>query len=122
MVAKQKHRNAGNSYNLRRKVEISIEVQLNSDNAFLNEFPSQPEPSHTSKSRSDTDTESDTSIDLEIGTLLSQESEDSVGESPVHVQTRKFKKSERPSRFKNSRSKEVSQSDFSYCRYFTGIT
>ena len=61
-----------------------------------------------------TDTESDTSIDLEIGTLLSQGSEDSVGESPVHVQTRKFKKSDRPSRFKNLRSKEVtaeSQSD-----------
>ena len=92
MAAKQKHRNAGNSYNLRRKVEIPIEVQLNSDNAFFNEFASQPEPGQSSKSRSDTDTESDTSIDLEIGTLLSQESEDSVGESPVHVQARKFLK------------------------------
>ena len=91
---------AGNSYNLRRKVEIPIEVQLNSDNAFLNEFASQPEPGQSSKSRSDT--ESDTSIDLEIGTLLSQESEDSFDESPVHVQTKKFKKSDR-----NSRSKEV---------------
>ena len=107
MAAKQKHRNAGNSYNLRRKVEIPIEVQLNSDNAFFNEFASQPEPGQSSKSRSDTDTESDTSIDLEIGTLLSQESEDSVGESPVHVQARKLKKSDRPSRFKNSRSREV---------------
>ena len=44
---------------------------------------------------------------MEIGTLLSQESEDSVDESPVHVQTKKFKKSDRPSRFKNSRSREV---------------
>ena len=106
MAAKQKHRTAGNSYNLRRKVEIPIEVQLNSD-VFLNEFASQLEPGQSSKSRSDT--ESDTSIDLEIGTLLSQESEDSFDESPVpvHVQTKKFKKSDRPSRFKNSRSREV---------------
>ena len=89
MAVKQKHRNAGNSYNLRRKFEIPIEVQLNSDNAFLNEFASQPEPGQSSKSRSDT--ESDTSIDLEIGSLLSQESEDSVDEYPVHVQARKLK-------------------------------
>ena len=85
MAANQKHRTAGNSYNLRRKVEIPIEVQLNNDNMFLNE--------------------SDTSIDLEIGTLLSQESEDSVEESPVH--TKNFKKSDRPSRFKNSRKVTV---------------
>ena len=107
MAAKQKHRTAGNSYNLRRKVEIPIELQLNNDNAFLNEFASQPEPGQSAKSRSDTDTDSSTSIDLEIGTLLSQESEDSVDESPVHIQTRKLKKSDRPSRFKNSRSREV---------------
>ena len=105
MAAKQKHRTAGNSYNLRRKVEIPMEVQLNSDNAFLNEFASQPEPGQSSKSRSDT--ESDTSIDFEIGTLLSQESEDSFDESPVHVQTKIFKKSDRPSHFKNLRSREV---------------
>ena len=107
MAAKQKHRTAGNSYNLRRKVEIPIELQLNNDNTFLNEFAFQPEPGQSSKSRSDTDTHSNTSIDLEIGTLLSQESEDSVDESPVHVQTKKCKKSDRPSRFKNLRSREV---------------
>ena len=107
MAAKQKHRTAGNSYNLRRKVEIPIELQLNNDNTFLNEFASQPELGQSSKSRSDTDTDSNTSIDLEIGTLLSQESEDSVDESPVHAQTKKCKKSDRPSRFKNSRSREV---------------
>ena len=90
MAAKQKHRTAGNSYNLRRKVEIPIELQLNNDNAFLNEFASQPEPGQSSKSRSDTDTDSNTSIDVEIGTLLSEESEDSVDESPVLVQTKKF--------------------------------
>ena len=91
MAAKQKHRTAGNSYNLRQKVEIPIELQLNNDNTFLNEFASQPEPGQSSKSRSDTDTDSNTSIDLEIGTLLSQESVDFVDESPVHVQTKKYK-------------------------------
>ena len=70
------------------KVEIPIEVQLNNDNAFLDEFASQPEPGQSSKSRSDS--ESDTSIDLEISTLLSQENVDSVEESPVHVQTKIF--------------------------------
>ena len=69
MAAKQKHRTAGNSYNLRWNIEIPIELQLNNDNAFLNEFACQPEPGQSSKSRSDTD--SNTSIDLEIGTLLS---------------------------------------------------
>ena len=54
MAVKQKHRTAGNSYNLRRKVEIPIELQLNNDNAFMNEFASQPEPGQSSKSRSDT--------------------------------------------------------------------
>ena len=73
----------------------------------MNKFASQPELGQSSKSRSDTDTDSNTSIDLEIGTLLSQESEDSGDESPVHVQTKKFKKSDRPSRLKNSRSREV---------------
>ena len=107
MAANQKHRNAGNSYNLRRKVEIPIEVQLNNDSSFLNEFASQPEPGQSSKARSDTDTESDTSIDLEIGTLLTQESEDSVEESPVHVNKQNVKKSDRPSHFKNSRSHEA---------------
>ena len=102
MAAKQKHRTAGYSYNLRRKVEIPIELQLNNDNAFLNEFASQPEPGQSAKSRSaTTDTDSNTSIDLEIGTLLSQGSEDSVDESPVHIQTKKFQKSDRPSQFKN---------------------
>ena len=101
MAAKQKHRTAGNSYNLRRKVEIPIEVQLDNDNVFLHEFASQPEPGQSSKSRSDT--ESDTSIDLDVDTLLTHASEDSFDESPVLVS--KFKKSDRPSRFKNSKPK-----------------
>ena len=70
----------------------------------MNEFASQPERGQSSKSRSDT--ESDTSIDLEIGTLLSQESDASVEESPVHVYKKNFKKSDRPSHFKNSRPRE----------------
>ena len=82
IAAKQKHRIAGNSYNLRRKVEIPIEVHLKSDSAFLNEFGSQLEPGQSSKSSSDT--ESDTSIDLELDNLVTQKSEDSFGESPVH--------------------------------------
>ena len=102
MAAKQKHRTAGNSHNLRRKVEIPIEVQLDNDNVFFHEFASQPEPGQSSKPRSDT--ESDTSIDLEVDTLLTHESEDSLEESPVHVS--KFKKSDRPSGFKNSRPKQ----------------
>ena len=89
---------------MRRKVEIPIEVQLNNDNAFLNEFASQPELGQSSKSRSDT--ESDTSIDLEIGTLLTQKSKDSVEELPVHVYKKNFKKSERDSRFNNFRPHE----------------
>ena len=39
MAVKQKHRTACNSNNLRRKVEIPIEVQLNNDSAFLNDLP-----------------------------------------------------------------------------------
>ena len=39
MAAKSKPRTACNSYNLRCKVEIPIEVQLNNDNTFFNEFP-----------------------------------------------------------------------------------
>ena len=92
MTAKQKHRTAGNSYNLRRKVEIPIEVQLQSHN----EFASQPEPGQSSKSRSDT--ESDTSIGLELHTLVTQESKDSFEESPVLCLKKKYKKSDKPSK------------------------
>ena len=83
------------------KILAKLRVQLKNDNAFFNEFASHPEPGQSSKSRSDT--ESDTSIDLEIGTLLTQESEDSAEESPVHVYKKNVKKSDRPSCFKNSR-------------------
>ena len=39
MAAKQKHRIAGNPYNLRKKVEIPVEIQLENDSAFLNDLP-----------------------------------------------------------------------------------
>ena len=42
---------------------------------------------------------------MEIGTLLSQESEDSAAKSPMHVYKKNFKKSDRLSRFKNSRTR-----------------
>ena len=77
MTAKQKHRTAGNSYNLRRKVEIPIEVQLQSHN----EFASQPELGQSSKSRSDTESE-----------------KDSFEESPVLCLKQKYKKSDKPSK------------------------
>ena len=73
----------------------------------MKEFASQPEPGQSSKARSDTETESDTSIDLEIGTLLTQGGEDSGEEVPVHVNKKNFKGSDRPSCFKNSRSHEA---------------
>ena len=57
---------------------------------FFNEFTTQPELGQSLKSRSDT--ESDTSIDLEIDTLATQESKDSLEESPVLCQKKKIKK------------------------------
>ena len=58
--------------------------------------------------KSNSDTESDTSIDFEISALLSHESKDSFEESPVHVYKKNFKKSDRSSRFKNSRPRKDS--------------
>ena len=46
-------------------------------------------PGQSSKSRSNT--ESDTGSDLEIDTLLTHESEDSVEDSPVHCHKKNFK-------------------------------
>ena len=102
---KQKYRTAGNSYNLRWKVEVPVEIQLINDNVFLNEFVSQPEPGQSgSKSRSYTDSE--TSIDYDIGTLLTKESENSIEESPVICQKKKFKRSDTPYCLKNSKPRD----------------
>ena len=56
---------------------------------FFNEFTPQPELGQSLKSRSDT--ESDNSIDLEIDTLVTQESEDSLEESSVLCQKKKIR-------------------------------
>ena len=64
MATRQKHRMAGKPYNLRRKVEIPVELQVQDDGAFLNEFSSQPTPGQ-SGSKSDTDIESDIDSDIE---------------------------------------------------------
>ena len=70
MAAKQKHRMAGNPYNLRKKVEIPVQIQLENDSAFLNEFASQPIPGQVSGSKTGSDTES-TSTDDSIGLNIS---------------------------------------------------
>ena len=44
MATRQKHRMACKPYNLLRKVEIPVELQVQDDGAFLNEFSSQPTP------------------------------------------------------------------------------
>ena len=66
MAAKQKHRTAGNSYNLRQRVQFPIEIQLDNYSALLNEFVSEPARSKFGSDTSDTDT----SIDLGINTLV----------------------------------------------------
>ena len=74
MATKRKHNIADNPYNLRKKVEIPIELQLEDDRAFLNEFASQPPPGQASRSniRSDTDsTGTDSSVDLDISGVVS---------------------------------------------------
>ena len=55
---------AGKPYNLRRKVEILIDLQVQDDGAFLNDFSSQPTPGQ-SASKSDTDIESDIDSDID---------------------------------------------------------
>ena len=68
MAANQKHRTTGNSNCFCEKVEFLIEIQLDNESAFLNEFSSQPEPGKSgSNSGSDT-SNTETSIDLGINT------------------------------------------------------
>ena len=67
MAARQKHRMADKPYNLRRKVEIPVELQVQDNGAFLNEFSSQPTPGQ-SGSKSDTDIDID--IDSDTDTLV----------------------------------------------------
>ena len=78
MAAKQKHRIADNPYNLRKKVEIPVEIQLENDRAFLNEFASQPIPGQVSRSKTGSNTDStstDDSIGLDISSVVYSESD-----------------------------------------------
>ena len=94
MAAKQKHRMAGNPYNLRKKVEILVQIQLEDDSVFVNEFASQPIPGQVSGSKigSDTDsTSTDDSIGLNISGVVYSESD--FEESPVVRHRKHFKDS-----------------------------
>ena len=92
MAAKRKHRMAGNPYNLHKKAEIPVEIQLQDDSAFFNEFASQPTPGQVSgsKTRSDTDsTSTDGSIGLDISGVVYSESD--FDGSPVVKHRKNFK-------------------------------
>ena len=94
MAAKQKHKMAGNPYNLRKKVEIPVQIQLEDDSAFLNEFASQPIPGQVSGSKTGSDTDStstDDSIGLNISGVVYSESD--FEESPVVRHRKHFKDS-----------------------------
>ena len=54
MATRQMHRIAGKPYNLLKKVEIPVELQVKDHGAFLNEFSSQPTPGQ-SGTKSDTE-------------------------------------------------------------------
>ena len=78
----------GKPYNLRRKVEILVELQVQDDGAFLNEFSSQPTPGQSS-SKYDTDIESD------IDALVNGSSSDSDHDSVASKHRLDVRKSER---------------------------
>ena len=82
---------ASNPYNLRKKVEIPVELQIENDHTFLNEF------SHSgSVSRSDTESDIESLLD----TLVSRGSTDSEDTSPVPKHTHDFKTSRKVMRGK----------------------
>ena len=81
---------AGKPYNLRRKVEIPVELQVQDDGAFLNEFSSQPSPG---QSKSNTDI--DSNIDIDIDALVNGSSSDSDHDSVALKHRLDVRKSER---------------------------
>ena len=83
---------AGKPYNLHRKVEIPVELQVQDDGVFLNEFFSQPTPGQ-SGSKSDTDIESD--IDSDINALVNGSSSDSDHDFVTSKHRLDVRKSER---------------------------
>ena len=58
MAARRKHKQASNPYNLRKKVEIPVELQIENDSTFLHEFSQSG-----SVSRSDTDSDIESIVD-----------------------------------------------------------
>ena len=93
MAAKQQQV-TGNPYNLRKKVEIPVQIQLENDSAFLNEFASQPIPGQVSRSKTGSDTDStstDNSIGLDISGVVYSESD--FKDSPVVRHRKHFKDS-----------------------------
>ena len=96
---------AGKPYNLRRKVEIPVELQVQDDGAFLNEFSSLPTPG---QSKADTDIESDIDSDIDIDALVNGSSSDSDHGSVALKHRLDVMKSERaPHRVKKSVCKPI---------------
>ena len=93
MATRKKQKQASNPYNLRKKVEILVELQIENDHTFLNEFS-------RSGSVSRLDTESD--IELIVDTLVSRGNTDSEDTSPVHKHTHDFKTSRKAMRGKGT--------------------
>ena len=91
MAARKKQKQASNPYNLRKKVEIPVELQVENDHTFLNEV-----------SRSGSVSLSDTDSDIEsiVDTLVSRGSTDSEDTSSVHKHTHDFKTSRKAMRGK----------------------
>ena len=84
MAARKNQKQASNPCNLRKKVEIPVELQIENDHTFLNDFS-------RSGSVSRSDTESD--IELLVDTFVSRPSTDSEDTSPVHKHSNYFKTS-----------------------------
>ena len=91
MAARRKQKQASNPYNLRKKVEIPVELQIENDSTFLHEFSQSG-----SVSRSDTDSDIESIVD----TLVSRASTDSEDNSPVPKHTHDFKSTRRNMRCK----------------------
>ena len=90
MATRQKHRMAGKPYNLHRKVEIPVELQVQDDGAFLNEFSSQSTPGQSGLK---SDTESDIEFDIDV--FINDSSSDSDHDSVVSKHRMDVRKSER---------------------------
>ena len=97
MAARKKQKQASNPYNLWKKVEIPVELQIENDHKFLNEFSLSG-----SVSRSDTESNIESLVDI----FVSRASTDSKDTSPVHKHSNDFKTSR-----KAMRGKEKVRSD-----------